>query len=164
MGRYLDAKMFPYHFSKQQGSFCNYRRLLAGLLPTVMPKRKSHHPSVTDLHAGEFRNEVYAKEAVYHSNTVCYASYHNIAQIIKKVVLKLIHWCYHMYLWLQWVKQVFHSPFTERKKKSKSKIHPTFFQLFNADCLQFQGSPKVNSNSGNNLFQAKHTSYPEVNH
>ena len=67
--------------------------LLAGLPPAVMPNRtgNSHHAPVTDLHAGEFRNKVYTKEAVYYSNIVCYASYHSIAQIIKKVILKLIH-------------------------------------------------------------------------
>lgn len=67
--------------------------LLAGLPPAAMPNREvnSHHAPVTDLHASEFRNKVYTKEAAYYSNIVRYAHYHSIAQTIKKVVLKLIH-------------------------------------------------------------------------
>lgn len=67
--------------------------LLSGLPPAVMPNTKGNgrHAPVTALHAGEFRNKVYTKEAAYCSNTVHHTSYHSIAQIIKKVVLKLIH-------------------------------------------------------------------------
>lgn len=49
MGRYLDAKMFPYHFSKQQGSFCSYRRLLAGLLVSSEMKSMQRRQGTTVL-------------------------------------------------------------------------------------------------------------------
>lgn len=59
--------------------------LLAGSPPAGMPhvEGNSHHTSVTELNAGEFRNKAYTEEAVCDSNS-SYSSYHSIAQIIKK--------------------------------------------------------------------------------